>query len=383
MRILGSDQPELPAVRVGFLPLTDCASLIMAGAGQFDLKHGIHIIPSLEPSWATLRDKLLSGQLDAAHALYGLVYGVELGIGGPQQAMAVLMTMNRNGQAITLSRDFAQSGVTDGETLAAYLKRSGRKPTFAQTFPTGTHALWLYYWLAAHGIDPNRDVNITTVPPPEMVSRMATGHIDAFCAGEPWNAIAVRDQVGFTAATSQAIWPGHPEKALACTAGWADTHPHTARALIASILEASRWIESSRENQRVTAGVLAEQVFLPANPELLSARLLGHYEDGLGRQWNDVHPLTFFDGGKVNFPYLSDGMWFMTQHKRWGLIAEHPDYLRVAGSVQRISLYREGARAAGVDMPTSSLRSSRLMDGSVWNGTNPREYAERFTIQEA
>ncbi|MDE1942218.1 MAG: ABC transporter substrate-binding protein [Betaproteobacteria bacterium] len=383
MRITGSDRPEKPVVRVGFLPLTDCASLLMAAVGQFDLKHGIRIIPSLEPSWATLRDKLLTGKLDAVHALYGLVYGIELGVGGPQHPMAVLMTLNWNGQAVTLSREFSRAGVTNGEALAAHLKRRPGKPVFAQTFPTGTHALWLNYWLAAHGIDPLRQVNVTTVPPPEMVSRMATGHIDGFCAGEPWNAIAARDQVGFTAATSQTIWPDHPEKALACTAPWANSHHQTARALISSILEASRWIEASRENQRVAAGILADMVFLPANPELLSERLQGNYDDGLGRQWRDAHPLTFFGDGEVNFPYLSDGMWFMTQHKRWGLIGEHPDYLQVASNVQRIDLYREGAQAAGVALPVSSFRSSRLMDGSLWNGTNPRAYAEKFSIQEA
>src|SRR2546425_3845542 len=145
----GSDAPEKTEVKIGFIPLTDCASVVMASVKEFDKKYGIKIIPSKEASWAAVRDKLVNGELDAAHVLYGLIYGVQMGIGGPKKDMSVLMTLNNNGQAITLSSQLKEKGAIDGAKLKALIDREKREYTFAQTFPTGTHAMWIYYWLAA------------------------------------------------------------------------------------------------------------------------------------------------------------------------------------------------------------------------------------------
>ena len=154
----GSDKPELTEVNIGFIPLTDCSSVVMASVLGLDKKYGIKINATKEASWAGVRDKLVNGELHAAHALYGLIYGVHLGIGGPKKDMAVLMTLNNNGQAITLSNELRDKGATDGTTLSKLIAKKEREYTFAQTFPTGTHAMWLYYWMAAHGIDPFKDV---------------------------------------------------------------------------------------------------------------------------------------------------------------------------------------------------------------------------------
>src|SRR5688572_21257976 len=143
----GSDAPEKKEVKIGFIPLTDCSSVVMASVMEFDKKYGVKIVPSKEASWAGVRDKLVNGELDAAHVLYGLVYGVHLGIGGPKKDMAVLMTLNNNGQAITLSKKLADKGAVDGPSLAKLMQTDKREYTFAHTFPTGTHAMWLYYWL--------------------------------------------------------------------------------------------------------------------------------------------------------------------------------------------------------------------------------------------
>mgnify|MGYP003542567702 CR=1 FL=1 len=148
----GSDKPEKEEVRIGFIPLTDCASVVMASVLGFDKKYGVKIVATKEASWAGVRDKLVNGELDMAHVLYGLVYGVHLGVGGPKKDMAVLMTLNNNGQAITLSKKLADKGAVDGATLAKVMAAEKREYTFAQTFPTGTHAMWLYYWLAAYGV---------------------------------------------------------------------------------------------------------------------------------------------------------------------------------------------------------------------------------------
>ena len=202
----GSDKPEQETVRIGFIPLTDCAPVVIAALKGFDKKYGITIVPTKEASWAAVRDKLVAGELDAAHILYGLLYGLELGIAGKPQQMANLMTLNQNGQAITLSSDLAEKGVRDLDGLKTLVgQQAPGTYTFAHTFPTGTHAMWLYYWLASAGINPFDDVRTVVVPPPQMVMNMRIGNMVGFCVGEPWNARAINDRIGFTAATSQSI----------------------------------------------------------------------------------------------------------------------------------------------------------------------------------
>jgi nitrate/nitrite transport system substrate-binding protein len=223
----GSDAPEKKEVKVGFIPLTDCASVVIASVMKFDEKYGIKIVPSKEASWAAVRDKLVNGELDAAHVLYGLIYGVQLGIGGPKKDMAVLMNLNHNGQAITLSNQLKDKGATSGAALKALIDKEKREYTFAQTFPTGTHAMWIYYWLAANGINPSSDVKTITVPPPQMVANMRVGNMDGFCVGEPWGNRAIYDKIGFTAETTQAIWKDHPEKTLGTTAEFVQKNPNT------------------------------------------------------------------------------------------------------------------------------------------------------------
>jgi ABC-type nitrate/sulfonate/bicarbonate transport system substrate-binding protein len=379
--LVGSDRPEKTSVRAGFMPLTDCASLVMASVLGFDEQYGIKLVLSREHSWSGMRDRLVGGGLDVAHVLYGLVYGVEMGIGSRATPMAVLMNLSRNGQAITLSRALAGQGVTDGPSLAAHLRASGRRTTFAHTFPTGNHAMFLYYWLAAGGIDPLRDIQAATVPPGQMAANLAAGHMDGFCAGEPWSARAVLDGSGFMAAASQDIWSDHPGKALGATAAFADANPHACRALVAALLEAGRWIDASPAHREAAAEILASPAYVNASREVIAARLHGRYEDGRGRSWVDARPLQFHADGEANYPWLSDGMWFMTQHRRWGLLREDPDYLAVAARVNRVELYREAAALAGVAAPGGLLRSSVLMDGKVWDGGDPGAYISSFTIR--
>lgn len=378
--VAGSDRPEKTLIKVGFMPLTDCASLVMASVLGLDEKYGIKLVLERQHSWSGMRDRLLKGELDAAHVLYGLLYGVQNGIGCTATPMAVLMNLSRNGQAITLSRALAQAGVTDLDSLAELMRRQQRPFTFAHTFPTGNHAMFLSYWLAAGGIDPVRDARLVTVPPSQMAANLAAGHMDGFCVGEPGNTRALLDGSGFTAATSQDIWPDHPGKALGARAGFVDAHPHACRALIAALLEAGRWIDASHAHREATAEVLASPAWVGAERAQIAPRLHGQYDDGLGRRWVDAHPLRFHQDGDANFPYVSDGMWFMTQHRRWGLLREDPDYLAVAIRVNRIKLYREAAVLAGVPAPSSSLRSSTLMDGKTWNGKAPEAYISSFAI---
>ncbi|WP_413514216.1 CmpA/NrtA family ABC transporter substrate-binding protein [Serratia proteamaculans] len=379
----GSDAPEKKEIRVGFIPLTDCASVVMAAVKQFDRKYGIKIIPSKEASWAAVRDKLLSGELDAAHVLYGMVYGLQLGVAGPQQDMAVLMTLNNNGQAITLSNQLKQAGVTDAASLKKTVDASAKGTyTFAQTFPTGTHAMWLYYWLANAGIHPFDDVRNVVVPPPQMVMNMKIGNMSGFCVGEPWNQRAIAEDIGFTAVTSQEIWPDHPEKVLGTTGNWVAANPNSARALTAAVLDAARWIDSSDANRQETAQVVAGRAYINTKPEIITGRMLGQYQNGLGKSWQDAHAMRFFHDGEVSYPYLSDGMWFLTQHRRWGLLSAEPDYLAVAKKINRTEIYKQAASAVGgVNLPTDDMRTSTLLDGKRWDGSNPAEYTNSFSLK--
>jgi nitrate/nitrite transport system substrate-binding protein len=377
----GSDKPEKEEVHIGFIPLTDCASVVMASVLGFDKKYGIKIIPSKESSWASVRDKLVNGELDAAHVLYGLIYGVQLGVGGNKKDMAVLMTLNNNGQAITLSKKLADKGAVDGAGLAKLMQTDKREYTFAQTFPTGTHAMWLYYWLAAHGINPMKDAKVITVPPPQMVANMRVGNMDGYCVGEPWNHRAIADGIGITAATTQDIWKDHPEKVLGTTSEFVQKYPNTARAVVAAILDASRWIDASLSNKTKMAETIADKSYVNTSVDVINQRILGRYQNGLGKTWDDPNYMKFFNDGAVNFPYLSDGMWFLTQHKRWGLLKTDPDYLAVAKAVNRIDVYKDAATMAKVSVPKDTMRASKLMDGTVWDGKNPAAYAASFKIK--
>ena len=376
----GSDKPEKEEVKIGFIPLTDCASVVMASVLGIDKKYGVKIVPSKESSWASVRDKLVSGELDFAHALYGLIYGVHLGTSGPKKDMAVLMSLNQNGQGITLSKKLADKGAVDAPSLAKLMEQEKREYTFAQTFPTGTHAMWLYYWLASVGINPLKDAKVITVPPPQMVANMRVGNMDGYCVGEPWGHRAIADGIGITASTTQDIWPDHPEKVLGTSAEYVKKYPNTARAVTAAILEASKWIDSGLQNKLKMADTIADKAYVNTSVDVINQRILGRYQNGLGKTWDDPHFMKFYADGNVNFPYLSDGMWFLTQHKRWGLLKEHPDYLKVAKEINQLDVYKDAATASKTPIPKDVMRSSKLMDGVVWDGKDPKKYADSFKV---
>jgi nitrate/nitrite transport system substrate-binding protein len=376
----GSDAPEKTEVKIGFIPLTDCASVVIASVMKFDEKYGIKIIPSKEASWAAVRDKLVNGEIDAAHVLYGLIYGVQMGIGGPKKDMSVLMTINNNGQAITLSNQLKDKGVTTGEALKKLVDAEKRDYTFAQTFPTGTHAMWLYYWLGANGINPISDVKTITVPPPQMVANMRVGNMDGYCVGEPWNARAIYDKIGFTVTTTQDIWKDHPEKVIGTTADFTSKYPNTSRAIIMALLDAARYIDTQANRAKV-AQIISEKAYVNTTEDVIEQRFLGNYDNGLGKKWKDENYMKFYNDGQASFPWLSDGMWFMTQHRRWGLLKEEPNYLAIAKKVNQIELYKEAASQLKVPVPKEPFRTSKLMDGVVWDPKDPKKYAGGFAIK--
>jgi two-component system, oxyanion-binding sensor len=363
---LTSSAPERTHLRLGFVALSDAAPLAAAALRDLGTRHGIAIELCRQPSWAAVRDKLLSGELDAAHALYGLVYGVQLGIGGPQADMAVLMVLNRNGQAITLSRPLADA-IAQGASVKDALTSLGRKPVIAQTFPTGTHAMWLYYWLAAHGVHPLRDVQSIVIPPPRMADALVDGALDGFCAGEPWHAVAESRGAGRTVAYTREIWPDHPEKVLACRRDFASLYPNTARALIRTMLDACAWLDEKAHRVEI-AEALASPELLDVSRALIEPRLAA--ADGV----------RFFDGGAVNYPRVSDGLWFVTQYRRWGMLSADIDDEGIAASVNQTALYREAAQAAGIAIP-DERRAATFCDGRVWGGGDAAAYVAGFEMR--
>ncbi len=378
----GSDAPEKSKLTIGFIPLTDCASVLMSHELGMDKKYGLEITPSKEASWAAVRDKLVLGQLDAAHVLYGLVYGSHLGIGSQQKNMAILMGLNHNGQAITLANQLKDKGVTTGEQLKALIAKKEKEYIFAQTFPTGTHAMWLYYWLGAHGINPFTGVKTIVVPPPQMVANMRVGNMDGFCVGEPWNARAIVDGIGFTATTTQAIWKDHPEKVLGTTEDFVKQYPNTTRALLMAILETSKHLDTVANRPKV-AKIIAGKAYVNCPVEVIEGRMKGDYEDGLGKKWKDANYMKFYDGGQVNFPYPSHGIWFLTQFRRWGLLKTDIDYAAVAQQVNQAAVYSEAAKALKVPVPASPMKTETLFDGVVFDPAQAAAYAQGFKLKAA
>jgi nitrate/nitrite transport system substrate-binding protein len=353
----------------------------MASVLGIDKKYGVKIIPSKEASWAGVRDKLVNGELDIAHVLYGLIYGVHMGTSGPKKDMAILMSLNNNGQAITLSKKLADKGAVDAASLAKLMAtgqaRIHLRPDLSHRHPR--HVAVLLAGQRRH--QPVQGRQGHRVPPPQMVANMRVGNMDGFCVGEPWGHRAIMDGIGITAVTTQDIWKDHPEKVLGTTADFVKKYPNTARAVTAAILEAGRWIDSGLQNKNKMAETVADKSYVNTSVDAINQRILGRYQNGLGKTWDDPNHMKFYNDGAVNFPYLSDGMWFLTQHKRWGLIKDHPDYLAVAKQINHIDLYKQAALASKTPVPKDVMRTSKFIDGVVWDGKDPKKYADSFKVR--
>ena len=262
-RVFASDAPETSAVRFGVIALTDCSPIVIAHEKGFFKKHGIDSVVSKGASWAAIRDSLSHGDIQATHMLLGMPIASTMGLAGsPKKPMIVPWLLNRNGQSITLKAALKGKVQADPKALKPLVdaaRAAGAPMKFAMTFPPGTHAMWMRYWLAAGGIHPDQDVSLITIPPPQMVANMKIGKMDGFCVGEPWNARAVADGIGFTALNTQDIWKDHPEKVCAFLAEFADKNPRTVKAVLRALHEASVWLDQ-----------------MGNRPEQARARLAGH-----------------------------------------------------------------------------------------------------------
>src|SRR5688500_20115197 len=284
------DGPEVTDMRFGIIALTDCAPIVMAHELGYFKKFGINSIISKEASWAVIRDKLTLGENHATHMLIGMPFASTMGLAGsPVKPMVIPWILNRNGQAITLNNKLKAAGVkkaSDVKPLADKAKAAGEPLAFAMTFPPGTHAMWIRYWLASGGIHPDRDVSLITIPPPQMVANMKVDKMDGFCVGEPWNARAIADGIGFTSITTQQMWKDHPEKVCAFTEEFATKNPKSVKAALKALHLASVYLDKL-ENRPKAAEIISRPTYINCPPEIIFGRLLGKYEYGDGRKGQD------------------------------------------------------------------------------------------------
>jgi nitrate/nitrite transport system substrate-binding protein len=380
--VYAADGPESPKVRIGIIALTDCSSIVMAHELGLFKKYGIESTISKEASWAVIRDRLTLRENQATHMLLGIPYAATMGLkGSPVNPMIIPMYLNRNGQAITLTRALLEKGVKTPQQLkplAMEAKTKGSPMTFAMTYPPGTHAMWTRYWLAAGGINPDRDVTLITIPPAQMVANMKVGKMDGYCVGEPWGARAIADGIGFTAVTTQQIWKDHPEKVLAFTEEYALKNPKTVKAVMRAVLEASQW-NDKLENRARMAEVVGQPQYVNAAKEIILGRMLGDYDYGDGRKEKDKYYMTFFDR-QTNFPLKSHGVWWLSQFRRWAMVKEPPDYKRLVDRVHRPDIYREVAREMSVEVPREDMKKETLFDGVVFDPAEPEKYAKSFAV---
>lgn len=378
--------PEVSDMTFGIVALTDCSPIVIAHEKGLFRKHGIASSIIKPANWAAARDALVKGDVQATHLLLGMPIASSMGLGGQPAAQVVIpWLLNRNGQAITLTNELKGKVGADPKALKPHVdeaKRSGARLTFAMTFPPGTHAMWLRYYLGAGGINPDRDVELVTVPPPQMVQNMRVGKMDGFCVGEPWNARAVAERVGFTAITSQEIWKDHPEKACAFRADFAERNPRAVKAALKALNEASVWLDDLG-NRQEQCQILSRDAYLKCRPELILGRLRGRYDYGDGRKTNDPNYMIF-SARNCNYPQPSHAKWWVTQFRRWGMVGGTPDYEGVAARVMRPDLYEEAMREVGHAHAGRNDEPWTMFDGVRFDPRGDLDaYARGFAVNSA
>jgi nitrate/nitrite transport system substrate-binding protein len=373
-----SGSKQLRKVKLGFIALTDCAPLVMANELGFFAERDLDVEVIKQASWPATRDALLAGEIDGAHCLYSMPFSVATGVGGTGGTdLKIAMMLNNNGQAITLHSDFAEAGYGDLAKAKALLA-SANAPELAMTFPGGTHDLWLRYWLAACGVDAST-LAISPVPPPQMVQNMTVGNIKGYSVGEPWNAVAVANGIGFTAITSQDIWLNHPEKALVVGAKFAAEQTDTLKDVMGAVLKAQAWLDDAT-NRSSAADTLGKEPYVNAPPDDIRGRLTGVYDLGAGLGEKDFagEQMQFFRDGDLPFPRRSYGIWALAQFQRFGYLTTAPDYTALVDDIVLTDLYSEEAEAEGITVPDDDMAPFEVrLDGVTFDPAKPDEEAAR------
>jgi nitrate/nitrite transport system substrate-binding protein len=388
---------ETNKVTLGFIALTDSSPLMVAKEKKLFDKYGItDANVAKQASWGTTRDNIVlgsgAGGIDGAHILTPKPYQITMGLTTPENKsvpMYILSRLNTNGQAVSVAKEYKALGVTvKADPLKeafAKKKAAGKEVKVAMTFPGGTHDCWIRYWLAAGGIDPDKDVSTIVVPPPQMVANMKVGNMDAFCVGEPWNEQLVHQDIGFSACTTGDIWKDHPEKSLALRADWVDKNPKAALAVLQAVLEAAQWADKL-ENAAELADIVGKRQWFNVPPADIINRIKGDVAYGDGRKINDRNLSMKFWRDHASYPFQSHELWFLTENQRWGKMAPDLDTKAIIAKVNREDLWREAAKNIGVapaDMPKSTSRGvEKFFDGKVFDPADPKAYLASLGIKK-
>lgn len=370
-------------LEIGFVPLTDCAPLVVAKEMGFFEKHGLdQVTLSREPSWKAIVEGMTNKRLDAAQMVAGMPLAMTLGLGetAPLPIVTALI-MSRNGNAITLDKRFYEAGVRTLEDFKAEIDRTpDTVHTLGVVHPASMHNLLLRYWLAAGGIDPDRDVNLAVIPPAQMVSNLLSGNIDGFCAGEPWNSRAVSEKHGFVIATDLDIWSGHPEKALGVREEWVTQYPETHIALVKALLEACDYCDD-RRNRDDIAALLAKPEYIGTPLEYIRPGFVDAYDWGTDATPRILTRYNQFHVDKSNCPSRSEGLWVLTQLARWGITPFPKNWIEILERTRRVDLYGAAARSLGLPDIEPNRGPFQLFDGVVFNPDDPVSYFNQLEIR--
>lgn len=386
-----SPKVETTTAKLGFIALTDSAPLIIAKEKGFFAKYGMTDVEiSKQKSWPVTRDNLKIGSsgggIDGAHILTPMPYLLTINDKVP---MYLLARLNINGQAISVAEKFKdlKIGLQSKLLKESVNKAKADKKSLkvAMTFPGGTHDLWMRYWLAAGGINPDQDVILQAVPPPQMVANMKVGTVDAFCVGEPWNAQLVSQKLGYTALSTGELWNNHPEKAFAMRQDWVDKNPNATEALLMAIMEAQQWCDQA-ENKEEMCKICADRKYFNVAVADILERAKGNIDYGDGRkEQNFAYRMKYWEDN-ASYPYKSHDTWFLTEEIRWGYLPKDTKVKEIVDQVNREDLWKQAAQALGVaaaEIPASSSRGvETFFDGVKFDPEKPEEYLKSLQIKK-
>jgi len=392
-----ADGPEVTKATLGFIALTDAAPLFVAKEKGFFAKHGVPDVEvAKQASWGATRDNLVLGGeangIDGAHILTPMPYLISAGKvtqNNVPTPMYILARLNLNGQCISVAKEYAdiRVGVDTSKFKDALTakKASGKSVKAAMTFPGGTHDLWIRYWLAAGGIDPDKDIETITVPPPQMVANMKVGTMDCFCVCEPWNLQLINQGIGYTAITTGELWDKHPEKSLGMRAAFVDKYPKTTLAILKAVQEAQQWCDAP-ENYAENAAICSKRQWINAPVTDITDRVKGKFDYGIPGKVveNSPHIMRYWKD-HASYPFQSHDLWFMTEDTRWGKFEPNYDSKALIAKVNREDLWRDAAKAINApasDIPASKSRGKEtFFDGKVFDPDNPSAYLKSLSIK--
>jgi nitrate/nitrite transport system substrate-binding protein len=357
---------EKKDLKVGFIPITCATPIIMAAPMGFYAKQGLNVEVIKTAGWAVIRDKTLNKEYDAAHMLSPMPIAITMGVGSTPVPFTVPAIENINGQAITLS--IKHKDKRDPKSWKGF--------KFAVPFDYSMHNYLLRYYLAEHGIDPDTDVQIRAVPPPEMVANLRADNIDGFLGPDPMNQRAVYDGAGFIHMLSKEMWDGHPCCAFAASKEFISTAPNTYAALLRAIIEATAFATKA-ENRKQIAAAIAPANYINQPEIVLEQILTGTFADGLGSVKTDAKRVDFDP-----FPWESFAIWIMTQMKRWGQIKGEVDYAGIAKQIYLATDTTKLMKEAGLTPPASTSKSFSVM-GKPFDPSKPAAYLDSFAIKKA